>query len=617
MGTLLVGLGRAKLGRTRTNPLLFLAPLNGSLAYRDRAGNGSLSGSGAVRWQPAKNAVVNLFPNPRFQNNITGLSGQAGGSTARVTNDGVSGLTALQVNSSGAASSGVISTTPSIPAAHARMVPGVPYTMTFWHKLVSGDGANWVISLNGFNASAFAGSSASGGGLGFVATGQWTKSVRTFTPAVTGLHYAGLAITNGVAAGSILVTDVQITQSAAEQPFVNPDTAVWLDPLTGVLGTAHGSPSVSQAAEWTEEGTTNGVTDPIFGNATITTGWALGNQSTTATMARDTTYSLFGQASAFLSFGTNALDKITQAGATCMAGTQGQVFTVSAYVRAHTAADIGKSVRIGLCERDASSAAIADQIGTVVVLTDSWQRVVFTATVGQAATAKVGPEIFNGAAAVATAFNVDGFQIEQKSYASSLAAGSLGTGYSWAGTAHASTSTRAATVLSVPAAARVNTVVGSAAARYQRLGGVGGSPRLWEVGGYSVANGDHLNIDLTAPYTTAGMQAYTNGAAGQAVRTLATTLAVWDVVFGRWDASTLAVSSTAQPVEGVTARTVAPLGVLQPTDLNMRLGAGVAGSFNANGALQGVAVFDRAMTDRDKAKLNATPLWDWRMLDAA
>ena len=65
------------------------------------------------------------------------------------------------------------------------------------------------------------------------------------------------------------------------------------------------------------------------------------------------------------------------------------------------------------------------------------------------------------------AFILAGVQVEKQPIPTSLAAGSLGSGYSWAGTAHASASTRAATTISIPSA----TFPASLAVRYSADGG--------------------------------------------------------------------------------------------------------------------------------------------------
>lgn len=85
----------------------------------------------------------------------------------------------------------------------------------------------------------------------------------------------------------------------------------------------------------------------------------------------------------------------------------------------------------------------------------SFQRIETTPVTATAAKTVDKIELFfatdaDEAAAVLTFFG-DDFQIEHRSSASAYAAGSLGTGYSWTGTANASTSVRASTILRYPA----------------------------------------------------------------------------------------------------------------------------------------------------------------------
>lgn len=87
-----------------------------------------------------------------------------------------------------------------------------------------------------------------------------------------------------------------------------------------------------------------------------------------------------------------------------------------------------------------------------MALRDQWQRVDFTPIfdagdlVGNFRIREYGSAPTAGRLIYATAF-----QLEQKSYATSYADGSLGTGYSWSGTAHASTSARTAGAIAVSA----------------------------------------------------------------------------------------------------------------------------------------------------------------------
>ena len=72
---------------------------------------------------------------------------------------------------------------------------------------------------------------------------------------------------------------------------------------------------------------------------------------------------------------------------------------------------------------------------------DGWHRYTYTRTLGAGATT-AGMGVRVGLNASQGSFLVDAFQVENKSYATPYADGSLGNGHSWSGTAHASTSSR-------------------------------------------------------------------------------------------------------------------------------------------------------------------------------
>jgi hypothetical protein len=81
------------------------------------------------------------------------------------------------------------------------------------------------------------------------------------------------------------------------------------------------------------------------------------------------------------------------------------------------------------------------ELGTTYTLTGDWQRITTTRTTGNS------PSYLRTMLRVHASNQVvfiDAVQVEQKSYATSYTDGSLGAGYAWTGTSHASTSTRTA-----------------------------------------------------------------------------------------------------------------------------------------------------------------------------
>lgn len=91
-------------------------------------------------------------------------------------------------------------------------------------------------------------------------------------------------------------------------------------------------------------------------------------------------------------------------------------------------------------------------VGTVTLIpTWACYAATYTPISGSVAYVVFGIRRPTGAAADLSVMRVDHVQIEQQTFATSYADGSMGTGYAWISTAHASASTRAATALSVEA----------------------------------------------------------------------------------------------------------------------------------------------------------------------
>lgn len=85
----------------------------------------------------------------------------------------------------------------------------------------------------------------------------------------------------------------------------------------------------------------------------------------------------------------------------------------------------------------------------VITATTSWQRAVLPITLAGGTTANIKYRVLHTAA---TTIYFDGLQLEKKPTATSYIDGAQGTGYAWTGSAHASTSTRAVTTVSIPCA---------------------------------------------------------------------------------------------------------------------------------------------------------------------
>lgn len=172
-----------------------------------------------------------------------------------------------------------------------------------------------------------------------------------------------------------------------------------------------------------EEATANRLLNPSL--ETNTTGWT----GVGATLSQETSMSVIGDASAKLVVtGPNPNQGIV---AVVTAETAPNTeYTFSVWLRG------SGTVRLGMYDTPTT------QWGSVITLTDTWTRYEFTATFAAGVVRQIAvyTDIHQ-----ANTFYCDGFQLEAKDYTTTYCDGSLGSGYAWDGTAHASTSTRTAT----------------------------------------------------------------------------------------------------------------------------------------------------------------------------
>ena len=133
-------------------------------------------------------------------------------------------------------------------------------------------------------------------------------------------------------------------------------------------------------------------------------------------------------------------------------------------------------------------------------------------------------------------------QFEENSYATSFTAGHLGDGYAWSGTAHASTSTRAASSASVDPTDRIDASAGAIAFRYKRLIDTGGEEVILTCG--TVGSGtDYLEIGIDAN-DDLYMEWNSNNGGAQRVTSTAANIAVDTeyLFYFDWDGTTIRVS---------------------------------------------------------------------------
>ena len=172
---------------------------------------------------------------------------------------------------------------------------------------------------------------------------------------------------------------------------------------------------------------------------TNTTGWSAWAG---ATLDRTSAHALVGGYALRI---THVASTTSGATASYSTATQG-TYTASAYVRSYVAADVGANVSILM--RFTYSDASMEDVSANHALTDSWTRIEATATTNAAKTLSSITLMLRDLLAGAAHYTmVDAVQLENASFATPYCDGSLGTGHSWSGTAHASTSSRTAAQL--------------------------------------------------------------------------------------------------------------------------------------------------------------------------
>lgn len=442
------------------NPAMFLAPLNGNLAYRDRSGIGTLTGTGSVRWMPAEGARVNYAVNGSAEDSSTfGSHWNAftGATVDRTSGGGSHDEYFVRVDAPGTtAYNGMNYQAYVINDPWILPIAGQQIWVRF--KWRDASGTNAPVAIVGFRSWDGSSWAVNDTDSAVVPPDEWTEYVlgpivaQPSSGATWQVFWGSENTTDGSQAFSVDVDELMFT---TEDPtgwdyFDGSTGGVWIDPITGILGTAHASPSVERAVAWVEEGTTNLVTNPWF--ATNTTGWS----ATNAAIARSTAYAYQGPAAATLTATT------TNATATTSITAAASSHTAQWIVRnAHT---VARTVQLKYNGSNIGSTASVDPGETLTITAP------FTGTGGAANLELVVTDSANTEVMVIYYAGA-----EAKSYATSPcpainASGTVQTGYAWTGTAHASTSTRTANTDSVDqdGTNRIDPASGSIAFRYKR-----------------------------------------------------------------------------------------------------------------------------------------------------
>lgn len=553
---------------------------------------------------------TNLVFNPCFTNNVTGWTTSAGGSQVRVT-DSVLGPTANSISGSGVSSGSGPFSTSGIALTNGK----IPHTVSF--DAVSRSGAtDWKVDWYELDA---AGSViiANGGSVAFTAPATPTRLTFAYVPTQTGTHRVTAFVRRVTAvAGAIDVTNVVIEPSyqlGTPRFFCGMiGDGVWIDPLTGLLGSAHASPSMNQVGFFPEEAETENVPDPIFGNAAISTYWG-GAGTTPAVVTKDTTYGWLGAQAAKVVCGA-ATDSINGTFTTLISAANGQTWTGLAALRGTA----GQTVKLDIVERDAGGTQVLVNQSPTITLSDSWILVPYTVTLsggGTVAKVTIRVESVSGA----QTFWVGYLGLRQKGYATSPVVGSLGTGYTWAGTAHASASTRAKMSASVDEVGRVSSLRGSFMARVQWLENVStGNKTVFAVGHWATGGKDYESMRIAG--SKIAIIETSNGTSQSGILGTNPTLILGKqyLFYMEWNGTVLGLAQD-ELTKLVGAR-AAPSGVIDPNNLylgseNESIGVGQ----QIDGIISNILITDlRPLTDAERTKTRRRALpWTWDMFEKA
>ena len=587
------------------NPLTFLAPLNGSLVASERQspahGDGrrkdlTLTGSGAIRYQAARNARINLWKNPSAEVDLTGWVTTGGTATlSRITTDSARGAACFELSATTIDHG--MSPSANDRTTMAMMASVVAHVFSFDVKLVSGAG-DWYLAINERNAS---GSSLASSVVALTVASGWNRVAFVYTPTAIGTDHLTIKfLRNSTAASTILIDGGVLESGASASPipthFDGSTGGAWVDPITGFLGTAHASPSVSQAALWAEEGVTNTIPDPIFGNAAITNYWAAVGL---AAISKIATHAYLGSASGKAVCTAAITDGIEQLSTSGGAAATAQVWTLNGHIRAFAAGDVGKTVKPVIVERTSLDVEVLANTGSAITLTDAPQAFSYTVTLsGGATTAKVTARFVAGAA-VAVDFVLLDAQLANKAYATSVAAGSLGTGDAWSGTAHASNSVRTICNINTTGANRWS---GVKSAIHQLIcPKLLGTTRTY----FDTSGSDEIAIENVSN----AVDFYRSGYG--VARTGALAVDDWDSVVADWSGNTIHVYDDNNAGDDATGTAPGPV---VPTTLYIGNSRGLADSSNAAALIASVAVFDRPLTAKERARLAVLDLVKWDSL---
>jgi len=211
------------------------------------------------------------------------------------------------------------------------------------------------------------------------------------------------------------------------------------------------------------EATTNEITNPSFeyganGASVTSDGWTLSQSGTGATATYDTSRAYIGSQSCKLVASTVSNSNVYRA----VSVADGETITVQA--RVYRTGAVSSKLRIF----DATNSVERATASTTA--TDTWEYLTCTWTNNLGSTVNAALMVTNSAADGTSAIWVDACQLERKAYSTPYCDGSMGSGHTWAGTAHLSASSRTNAVVSYSGVNNINLNAGTVSLWYYNDG---------------------------------------------------------------------------------------------------------------------------------------------------
>lgn len=535
---------------------------------------------------------VNLLVNPRFAVDVANWTLMGAGTTlVQATDADFVGGTCCRVTCVALTTAGIM---PHSLTGSAQLTSVVPMngrgsvTFSFDAKWISG-GTDYFIAWKEYDLTGA--EVLSGAGPDITLTPTVQRFTTTYTSVTTGMTRCLPQLRRKTATvGTFRISNCLLepsTQYGLTRYFDGADgLAVFANPFTGMTGAAWTVPSINQVQFFPEGACTNLVPNPSMEATTLD--WTA---TFSGTVAKSTVYAYLGATSCEITWPT-ALANQAVGGVNVSGLTIGTVYTCTAYVR----------VPAGHPDVRITVATIG--YGDIATIKDQWVRLTetFTAT---ATIHNVGIVAYTTPTAGQKCY-VDCVQVEARAWATSYVDGTLGTGYSWTGTAHASTSSRAAFSPKVANAnSIVDTAVGSVVARNTPNAHGQVSPIIWTAGLYANTPGDYLAY-FAVSATAHTMHGTTNASAASGINSPAGY--VWNAQsllgYGAWDRSTIRVAVDAQPSPLSVARAPVPAGYITTNNQAMQIGAIATGATQwYEGGIGPVAVASRPLTDNERTRI--------------